>query len=436
MALGGGVFTAQNKILPGSYINVISTASVRSTLGERGVIALPIALKWGKEGEVMTVTAEEFTKNSTELFGYAYDAPEMLELREVFKHAQKALIYNTAVGGTKASVKLSTTGDEAVAKKAGIRGNDLKVVIEKNVDSSEYDVSVYLGGSLVFSQTDVAHYSNLGENDYVEWDVGSPITDNDITAGKAFTGGTDGTTDASSIQAALNAFESYTFNVLLCPSTDNAALFVEYTKRMRDQKGVKFQTVVPSITNANYEGVVQIPEAQAGAIYWVAGALAGCEENKSCTNMTYDGEVTIPCAETQTELENYIKSGVFAFHKVETEVRVLMDINSLVTYSENKNDLFSSNQVIRVCDGCAMDAARIFNTKYLGKVQNDASGRISFWSDIVSNRRERETMRAIEAYDSEALTVEQGKTKNSVVVNEVIVPISAMEKLYMTIVIN
>lgn len=428
MALGGGVFTAQNKILPGSYINVISTASVRSTMGERGVIALPIALKWGKEGEVMTVTAEEFTKNSTELFGYAYDAPEMLELREVFKHAQKALIYNTAVGGTKAK------DEKFEATRPGSRGNDIKYVVEENLDdSSKIDITIYLGNTVVDKQTvtttkAVSEYVN---NEYVTC-TAAPT----VTAGKSLTGGADGTTDASSIQAALNAFESYTFNVLLCPSTDNAALFVEYTKRMRDQKGVKFQTVVPSITNADYEGVVQIPEAQAGAIYWVAGALAGCEENKSCTNMTYDGEVTIPCAETQTELENYIESGVFAFHKVETEVRVLMDINSLVTYSENKNDLFSSNQVIRVCDGCAMDAARIFNTKYLGKVQNDASGRISFWSDIVSNRRERETMRAIEAYDSEALTVEQGKTKNSVVVNEVIVPISAMEKLYMTIVIN
>ena len=33
--LGGGTFTKQNKILPGSYINFVSTQSVNSNIGER-----------------------------------------------------------------------------------------------------------------------------------------------------------------------------------------------------------------------------------------------------------------------------------------------------------------------------------------------------------------------------------------------------------------
>ena len=34
MALGGGTFVTQNKILPGSYINVISAASASAELSE------------------------------------------------------------------------------------------------------------------------------------------------------------------------------------------------------------------------------------------------------------------------------------------------------------------------------------------------------------------------------------------------------------------
>ena len=41
MSMGGGTFTVQNKILPGSYINFVSTASA-ATLGERGKAALPL----------------------------------------------------------------------------------------------------------------------------------------------------------------------------------------------------------------------------------------------------------------------------------------------------------------------------------------------------------------------------------------------------------
>lgn len=425
MALGGGVFTSQTKILPGSYINVISKTQPTAVLGERGVVALPIALSWGNSGEVITVVAEDFQKKSMEIFGYPYDADVMQPFRELFKYAQKVHVYNLASGSVKAAMA------NATAKYAGVRGNDLKLVVQKNIDdNSLFDVTLYMGSSVVDQQT-VSAASELAENAFVTWkDV--ELTE---TAGIPFTGGTDGTVDSAARQNALNTLESYSFNVLVWSDDSTADLCVEFTKRMRDAVGVKFQTVI-SNKAADYEGIVNLLPAQKDAIYWVAGALAGCAVNKSCTNKLYDGELTIPCTETQTELENLIKTGVFAFHKVESDTRVLMDINSLVTYTDNKGDMFSSNQVIRVADQCANDTAKIFNTKFLGKVQNDNAGRISFWNQVLTHRRELETMRAIDAYDSSVLTVEQGEKRNSVVVSEVITPISAMEKLYMTIVIN
>jgi len=77
MAYGGGAFIAQNKILPGSYINFISAGRASATLSDRGIAAMPLTLSWGPEGDVFTVTAGEFMKDSLKLFGFGYAEPEM-----------------------------------------------------------------------------------------------------------------------------------------------------------------------------------------------------------------------------------------------------------------------------------------------------------------------------------------------------------------------
>lgn len=51
MALGGGTFTAQNKVLPGTYINFVSAASANTNLSDRGVATMPLELDWGVEGK-------------------------------------------------------------------------------------------------------------------------------------------------------------------------------------------------------------------------------------------------------------------------------------------------------------------------------------------------------------------------------------------------
>lgn len=426
MALGGGTFTTQNKVLPGAYINVISATGSVVTMGERGTVALPIALNWGKSG-VYTVTVDEFQKDSMKIFGYSYTADEMQPLREVFKNAQKVLVYNlNDNGGDPAACTYAT------AKYAGTRGNDLKLVIQTNVDDdSKFDVSLYMGTAIVFSQT-VTTVAELAENDFVTWSDAAL----EVTAGVQFTGATNGTTVEASYQNALNAFEPYTFNVLVCPDSEEyGSLYVEYTKRMRDKQGIKFQLVCVGVV-ADYEGVVAVDSEQANALYWVAGALAGCAVNQSCTNKIYDGELTIDTPHTQTELENCITGGVFAFHKVDDEVRVLMDINTLVTYTEEKSSLFAHNQTVRVTDQRHNDIKRVFNNKYLGKIQNDSAGRASFWGDVVKLSNEYSQMRAIEPYDSKSLTVELGDTPTSVVARDYITVIGTMEKLYMTIVCN
>lgn len=344
MALGGGVWVTQNKTLPGSYINIVSASKVTATVGERGVVALPMALNKAP-GTVITITRQEFIKDSKELLGIEYASDEAKALREIFCNAVKVYIYDMGTGG-----------------------------------------------------------------------------------------------EAS---AAVAALEPYDFNIF-CAYTGEAADITQYmtaVKSWRDDMGKKCQIVVYNQEKPDHEGVINVKSTVAtgdafALVAWVAGVEAGTAINESCTNKRYDGEHEVVCNLTQTQLELAIKNGEFVFHLVYGDVCVLEDINSLITTSDDKGEDFKSNQTIRVVDQIANDIAKLFNTKYLGKIPNDASGRVSLWADIVAHHRQLEEIRAIENFDSSLVTVEQGNTKKAVVVNDVVTPVNAMAQLYMTVVIQ
>lgn len=341
--LGGGVFITQNKTLPGSYINFVSTSKVSNIFGERGTVA--IALNLGKNfGKVIEITRAEFVQDCEELLGIKYASEEAKPLREIFCHANKVYVF-----------------------------------------------------------------------------------------------------DGDDVSSACDALESYEFNILCAYTADEADItaYITQVKSWRDDMGKKCQLVVYNNSTVNHEGVINVVStvSDEGAdafalVAWVAGAEAGCEVNESCTNMKYDGEYTVVTNKRQSELEQYIKAGKFAFHNVYGETRVLEDINSLTETSADKGEDFKSNQTIRVIDQIANDIAKMFNTRYLGKIPNNKSGRVSLWADIVAHHRELERIQAIENFDPELLIVEQGATKKSVVVQESIIVTNCMAQLYMTVVVG
>lgn len=430
MALGGGTFVTQNKVLPGSYINFISLAKASANLSDRGVVAMALELDWGVENEVFEVTKADFQKNSLKIFGYDYTHEKLKGLRDLFMNIKTLYAYRLTSGGVKA------TNTFATAKFSGIRGNDLKIVIQANVDvPSKFDVKTVLGTTVVDIQT-VTTAADLVANDYVTFKTGASLS---ITASTPLTTGSNGTVNGTAHQAALDKFEAYPFNALGLVSTDDVikGLYINYGKRLRDEVGQKFQVVVYNKA-ADYEGVVNVKNRatgnEAALVYWVTGIIAGCEVNKSNLNKKYDGEYTVEANYTQSQLEAAIKAGEFALHKVGSDIRVLSDINSLVTVSDTKGEIFKDNQTVRVMDQIANDIAVLFNTKYLGTVPNDAAGRISLWSDIVKHHEQLQEIRAIEDFTDSDVTVDQGNTKKSVVVADVVTVVNAMAQLYMTVV--
>lgn len=256
-------------------------------------------------------------------------------------------------------------------------------------------------------------------------------------------GATDGET--KTVSEAINALEPYEFNIICAYSNDadDISAYVTAVEMWRDEQGKKCQLVAYNPISPDYEGVINVVSTvsdenapEYALVAWVAGAEAGCKINESCTNMLYDGEYTVVCDKTQSQLEACIEAGQIAFHLVYGDVRLLEDINSLTETTADKGEDFKSNQTIRILDQIANDIAKLFNTKYLGKIPNNAAGRVSLWGDIVKHHRELEDLQAIENFDSSLLTVEQGDTKKSVVVNDVINVVNAMAQLYMTVVVQ
>ena len=151
----------------------------------------------------------------------------------------------------------------------------------------------------------------------------------------------------------------------------------------------------------------------------------------------YDGELIVDVEYTQAELEACIKAGKFMLHNVNGTVRVLEDINTLITLNDEKGVIFQSNQTVRVCDQIANDVAVLFNTRYVGQVPNDASGRATLWNDIVKLVQELERIRAVEDFDSDTVTVEVGDNKKAVLltINGLNI-VNAMSQLYMSVIIQ
>ena len=438
--LGGGMYTVQNKVLPGAYINFVSAARASATLADRGTATFPLALPWGPEGAVVTVENGDFQKNSLKLFGRAYTDAALRPLREIFANAKTLHVFRLNTGGVKASCKY------ADAKYPGTAGNDLKIVIAQNekyqASTNEvYDVSTYMGTQLVDMQRAIKKVTDLKPNDFMVWKGAEALA---VSAGVSLTSGTDGQVQDAAYQTYLDKIEPYSFNVMGCDTTDKTVkgLFANFTKRMRDEQGVKFQTVLFRYSEADYEGVISVENGLVGAdadpsmVYWTVGAEAACAVNESLTNTTYTGEYTPNVDFTQTQLEKAIQSGKLMFHRVGDEVRVLTDINTFVSVTDTKSADFAGNQVVRVLDQIANDIASIFNTKYLGKVQNDAAGRVSLWQDIVSHHNQLQTIRAIENFDSEHIKVAPGDSRKAVAVEDHVQPVSAMEQLYMQVIIG
>lgn len=433
MALGGGSFVTQNKVLPGTYINFVSKPTAMGGIGERGVVAIPLSLDWGSN-EVFTVESSEFMTKAKSIFGYDYTHEKLLSLRELFYGAKTAIIYRLNGSGSKATVTVGSL--VATAKYSGIRGNDISIIVRENIDDESYfDVITVVDGSYYDTQT-VSKIEELLSNDFVVFSGEGAF---ESTAGANLTGGTNSDVNGESYSQFISVIEAYDFNILVYDGDDDITkkLFVSFTKRMRDEEGVKFVTVMHNYSSADHEGVISVKneteEGKTNLVYWVGGKEASANVNESLTNTSYDGELNIKTKYTKSEFEKAIENGEFVFYDDGENVRVLRDINTFTNFSSEKNSSFSSNRIMRVLDAIGNDVARIFSEYYLGKQSNNKNGRNLFKTELISYHEQLMAIGAIEDFTADDVTVSQGTEKTDVVVYLSVMPVDSMEKLYMKV---
>jgi len=436
----GGTWTVQNKVRPGVYINFKSDRQSLGTLGERGIVSLPLALSWGPAKQVIAVEAGADTFDT---LGYSITAPQLLLVREALKRARMLLLYRLNTG-TPAS---ATVGSLTVtAKHGGVRGNDISIIVEQNIDdSAKFDVKTLVDGREVDSQT-VSAIEELQPNAWVEFSgTGAPTA----TAGTPLTGGADGEVTAQDYLDYLEAIEVHDFHTIGLTATDTTTkgVFVSFAMRIRDDEGKKIQVVLENYPEADYEGVISVKNGvvlsdgttltSAQAVAWVAGATAGAAANQSLTYDAYDGAVDVAPKYTNSQIITALQNGEFVFTAMDGRAIVEQDINTLHTFTPEKGKAFSKNRVLRVLDSLANDYLRVFSQSYIGKVPNNDDGRSLFKAEIINITNQYQNIGAIQDFDPQTdLEVLPGADTDAVVVNQWVWPVDSVEKIYMTVTVR
>lgn len=316
-------------------------------------------------------------------------------------------------------------------------------------DAITYTVQTLVDGVRKDSQT-VKTGAELVDNDFVEFGEGDTLQ---VTAGTALTGGTDGEVQDTAYTAYLAEMGNRKFDTMGLPYAaskgvlDAAKLFIT---QQNEQYGRKCKLVVlNSMTDSDYvinviNGYKTTEETVSPEIFVaeVTGMDAGANINQSLTYAVLaDPEVAVDIINKipDKDIEKALNAGKFILSKRDDGAIVVeKDINSLHTFTVKKNYAFSKNRVKRTLDEIANTAKLTWETTYVGKVDNNESGRGLFKADLVNYLNTlQNTYNAIQNFDSKTdIEVLAGEDVDAVVVNLAVQPVDSMEKLYMTVKVN
>lgn len=257
--------------------------------------------------------------------------------------------------------------------------------------------------------------------------------------------------DTDDVNEALAALKTVQFNTLCYPYDDTTPATVEANKAgiatwiaaMREDEGVKCQAVLANY-DADSEGIINVVQGiklsdgtsltAAQVTAWVAGATAGASITTSNTGMKYVGAVDVVDRMTKSEMESAVGDGEFIF-KVDSaqNVTVVYDINSLTSITAEKGKMFTKNRVIRTIDNIANDITSIFESSYVGKVNNNEDGRSLLKGALADYFATLQNMSAIQNFDTDDVTVTAGTDSDAVVITAAIQPVDSVEKIYITV---
>ena len=441
--MASGTWTTQNKVRPGAYINFKAVSEPQVNIGDRGVVAIPIAMDWGPDDTVIELLSTDLIDGkSVAKIGYDSSAEQILSIAQALQNCYKALIYRVDTGGSQATATINSTLT-VTAKYKGVLGNKIAISIVENEDA--FDVITMLDGVQKDLQT-ASQIEELVPNDFV---IFSGTGELQASAGVTLTTGTNGTVNTTNYDNFISKIQNYTFNTIGLPSTESEAVqkIVEFVKDQRDRVGNKIQAVVYNYAEADHEGIIScdqgymIGETQIPPIAFIcyfAGLTAGANVNESNTYHVIDGATEIIGMKSNEEIIEALQSGKLVLSATKSgSIVVEKDINTLVNYGTDKSYAFTKNRVIRCLDGINNDIVKLWEDTFVGKVDNNDTGRNLFKTSIISYLNELVSLGAINEFDTDSdITVEAGNDIESVVASIAITPVDSMEKLYLTVLVG
>ncbi|WDV47451.1 phage tail sheath family protein [Clostridiaceae bacterium M8S5] len=432
---------SQNKVRPGVYINTFASKQSQLANPERGVVSLPLELNWGKEREMIEITSAD-VNNLFDRLGYNITDDELILIKETLKRSKTLLLYRVN-SGEKATKKYGANLT-ATAVYGGTRGNDIAVEVLTDVDNSgKFIVKTYIDTKLVDEQN-AGKVEELKANKFVTFSGTGALAAATLTK---LSGGTNTAVVAENYSSFLVEVEKRAreINTIGYIGVDSAikALFKVFIKRMREEEQCKMQAVLENYPEADYEGIISIKNgviisggrqvSASECVAYVAGATAGANVNESLTYSAYDGAIDVSTILTGREIADELKKGNVVFVRDGNLVKIEQDINTLTTFTDEKAKTFRKNRVVRVLDGFNRDVKRIYNDFFIGKVDNDESGRNALRNEILKLAKFYESIGAIQNFSSEDIKVKKGTDKDSAVVVSAIQPTDSVEKIYINV---
>lgn len=430
-----GSFTAQNKVLPGVYVNFQAAQPLSIQVGQRGIVLLPLSMGWGEKGTLVCVNKDDDTRLT---LGQTYD--QIVPVREAMKNARQVLVYKLN-GGETAQAEV-VDGVTAKAAMLGSSGNRISLRLSDN-GSGAFVAETYLDGEEMDVQT-IANFEEFQNNGLVYLEGSGAAQAASVT----LTGGSDAQVQTEDVEAFVQEAKKLFFHTMAyVEETAGAETAIKtFVKQMREEEGRKIQAVLAN-QEADDEGIIsvcqglvledgtQLTEGEVCA--YVAGMTAGAAVNESCTNHTIQGAVDVAPRMTKTEMEEAVRKGLMVFRvDGSSRVSVVYDINTKISASTEGGQDMRKNRVVRVLDGIHDDIVSIFEGSYLGKVHNNADGRSLLKGSLVEYFQQLVEQNAIQNFDTDDVTVEQGQDSDSVVITVAVSPVDSCEKFYITVNVN
>ena len=366
--MAGGTFTLSGKkVRPGTYINVKSGKASSVAVNLEGAVVLPlIGAKYGPAKEFLRIDASAPDANFSKLGMSVYDDdPVMLLIREALKGCGTVYAF-IPTAGTKAH---ATVGEvlTCTAKYGGSHGNKLKVAVVANAElgTGYFNVSVYLDDALVETHAGVKKVGDLANvSDYIDF-TGTAATSLVANAGTALSGGADGSLVNADFTEMLDACETLDFNVFAFPysATTYSALVTAIRSKVRyfNEDAGKDVFAVLSGVAADYERIINVTNgvilndgteiSAEMAVAYVAGATAGASYTESNTYRQYPDAASVLNPKTHDQAVAAINAGELFFSYDDSyNVVIEYDINSLVTFTQEKTEDYRKMRVQRTLD--------------------------------------------------------------------------------------